>query len=63
MCVQGHTIQRLRTLPAFVAELALLVDKPGSFVTGEDAIRIRDLFDELLMLMEEANDAVQKEST
>jgi len=43
------------------AELALHLQEPNAWATGELAIRLRDHFDELISLLEDANDAIEKE--
>jgi len=42
------------------AELALLLREPNAWVTGPDAIRLRDHMDALFELLEAANDAIEK---
>jgi len=43
-----------------VAELALLLREPNAWVTGPEAIKLRDHMDVLFEILEAANDAIEK---
>jgi len=43
------------------AELALHLREPNAWATGAYATRLREHFDELCALLEDANDAIDKE--
>lgn len=53
--------QRLGRLLTATAALALHVRTPNAWATGSSATKLRDQMDELIELLEDANDAIEKE--